>query len=127
MSYTNPRHEGRLVLIPHLHDAFASLHVHEAPPGLAALVLEGDDSKTVFQLDEVGGGNAPDLFNFPLLFHSSGDPWYEANDYLLSLMRDKAPINRRTDDVRRRASKLLDYLLFCEDTGTSPTIGMIST
>ena len=30
-------------------------------------------------------------------------------------MRDRAPASRRTDDVRRRASKLLDYLLFCED------------
>jgi len=115
MSYTNPRHEGRLALIPHLRDAFASLYVHEAPPGSATSALEGDDSKTVFQVDEVGGGNDLGLFNFPFLLHANGNPWHEANDYLLSLMRDKAPINRRTDDVRRRASKLLDYLLFCED------------
>ncbi|MEX6503379.1 site-specific integrase [Pseudomonas zhanjiangensis] len=115
MSYSNPRHEGRLVLIPHLRDAFASLHVHEAPPGAVAVPLEGDGSKIVFRLDEVGGGSDRDLFNFPVLFHANGDPWHEANDYLLSLMRDKAPINRRADDVRRRASRLLDYLLFCED------------
>jgi integrase len=115
MSYTNPRHEGRLSLIPHLRDAFASLYVHGAPPGSVTLALEGDDSKTVFQLDEVGGGNDRDLFNFPFLFHANGNPWHEANDYLLSLMSHKAPINRRTDDVRRRASKLIDYLLFCED------------
>jgi len=55
------------------------------------------------------------IFNFPFLFHADGNPWHEANDYLLSIMSNKAPINRRTDDVRRRASKLLDYLLFCED------------
>lgn len=116
MSYTNPRHEGRIVLISHLHDAFASLYVNEASPGSAAVALEGGDSKTVFQLDEVGSGNDSDLFNFPFLFHRSGDPWHEANDYLLSLMRDKAPIYRRTDDVRRCASKLMDYLLFCEDS-----------
>lgn len=115
MSYTNPRHEGRLGLIKHLRDAFASLYVHEAPPGSAALALEGNDSKAVFQLDEVGGGNDRDLFNFPFLFHADGNPWHEANDYLLSIMSNKAPINRRTDDVRRRASKLIDYLLFCED------------
>ncbi|WP_374439256.1 site-specific integrase [Pseudomonas panipatensis] len=115
MSYVNPRHKGRLVLIPTLHDAFASLQVHEAPPGSASVVLEGADPKIVFLLDEVGGGYDRDLFNFPFLFHANGDPWQEANDYLLSLMREKSPLNRRTDDVRRRASKLLDYLMFCED------------
>lgn len=114
MSYSNPRHQGRLVLIPHLRDAFASLHVHQAPPGSATLALEGHDSRFVFKLDEVGGGHDRSLFNLPFLFHANRDPWHEANDYLLSLMRDKAPLNRRTDDVRRRASKLLDYLLFCE-------------
>ena len=114
MSYTNPRHEGRLTLIQHLRDAFASMYVHGAPPGSAKLELEGINL-TFFQLDEVGGGNDRDLFNFPFLFHADGNPWHEANDYLLSIMSNKAPINRRTDDVRRRASKLLDYLLFCED------------
>ncbi|BAP78193.1 phage integrase family site specificrecombinase [Pseudomonas sp. MT-1] len=78
-------------------------------------MLEGSSSEIVYQVGEVGGDNYPDLYNFPFLFHSNGDPWKEANDYLLSLMRDKAPINRRTDDVRRRASKLIDYLLFCEN------------
>ena len=115
MSYANSRHEGRLALIPHLRDAFASLYVHEAPTGSDTFGLEGDGSRIVFQLDEVGGGHDRDLYNFPFLFHASGDPWHEANDYLLSLMHDKAKLNRRTDDVRRRASKLLDYLLFCED------------
>lgn len=115
MSYTNPRHEGRLALIPHLRDAFASLYVNEAPPGSAILALEGGDPETVFQLDEIGGGTDRDLFNFPFLFNAKNNPWHEANDYLLTLMSHKAPINRRTDDVRRRASKLIDYLLFCED------------
>ncbi|WP_278433700.1 site-specific integrase [Stutzerimonas kunmingensis] len=114
MSYINPRHEGRLTLILHLRDAFASTYVHGAPPGSTKLELEGINL-TFFQLDEVGGGNDRDLFNFPFLFHADGNPWHEANDYLLSIMSNKAPVNRRTDDVRRRASKLLDYLLFCED------------
>lgn len=115
MSYINPRHEGRLVLISQVRNAFANLHVHESPPGIAGLVLEGADSEMVYQVDEIGAGNDRDLFNFPFLFHANGDPWQEANAYMLRLMSDKAPANRRTDDVRRRASKLLDYLLFCED------------
>jgi len=117
MSYVNPRHEGRLVVMPVLPDAFASLQVHLAPPGSVPFMLEGADEKIVYLVDEVGGGYDRDLFNFPFLFHANSDPWHEANDYLLSLLKDKPPMNRRTDDVRRRASKLLDYLLFCEDEG----------
>ncbi|VVN22747.1 hypothetical protein PS647_04444 [Pseudomonas fluorescens] len=115
MSYTNPRHESRLIIIPHLRDAFASFQVNEAPPGATTVEIEGDNSLVVFQLDEIGGENVRDLFNFPFLFHASGVPWHEANDYLLSLMRNNSSVNIRTDDVRRRASKLLDYLLYCEE------------
>lgn len=115
MSYINPRHEGRLVLIPRLRDAFAILHVGEAPCGSIESALEGAGSNLLYRFDEVGSGNDRDLFNLPFLFRANGDPWHEANNYLLSLMRDRAPVSRRTDDVRRRASKLLDYLLFCED------------
>ncbi|EGH94852.1 site-specific integrase [Pseudomonas syringae] len=114
MSYRNPLHEARLVLLPVLPNAFSSICVSEAPDA-KKIMLEGSDSAIVYQVDEVGGNNYPDLYNFPFLLHPNGCPWKEANDYLLSLMRDKAPINRRTDDVRRRASKLLDYLSFCED------------
>lgn len=115
MSYSNPRHEGRLILIPNLRDAFAILHISEAPNGSIESALEGAECNPLYRMDEVGSRNDRDLFNFPFMVFANGDPWHEANDYLLSLMRDKAPASRRTDDVRRRASKLLDYLLFCED------------
>lgn len=114
MSYRNSLHEARLVLISALRNAFSSLSVSESPDA-KKIMLEGSGSEIVYQVGEVGGDSYPDLYNFPFLFHSNGYPWKEANDYLLSLMRDKTPINRRTDDVRRRASKLIDYLLFCED------------
>lgn len=115
MSYTNPRYENRLLLIDCLSDAFACLHVSGATSGSNAQELEGDPTRVFYQVDEVGGEGSRNLFNFPYLLHANGEPWHEANDYLLSLMRDKAPVNLRTDDVRRRASKLLDYLLYCED------------
>ena len=116
MSYRNPLHEARLVLLSTLRNAFTTLCVSETNDA-EKIMLEGCGSQILYQVSEVGGDNYPDLYNFPFLFHLNGCPWKEANDYLLSLMRDKAPINRRTDDVRRRASKLLDYLLFCEDSG----------
>lgn len=115
MSYTNPRHESRLHLIPNFLDAFAIPHVSEAPHGSIESVLLGAESYKLYRVDELGAGYDRDLFHFPFLLFANGEPWHEANDYLLSLMRDRAPASRRTDDVRRRASKLLDYLLFCED------------
>lgn len=115
MSYTNPRHEGRLTLIPNLRDAFAILHVCEAPKGSIESGLGGAESYTLYRVDELGAEYDRDLFNFPFLLFANGEPWHEANDYLLSLMRNCAPASRRTDDIRRRASKLIDYLLFCED------------
>lgn len=55
------------------------------------------------------------VYNFPFLFHKDGSPWVEANSFLLSLVQDKHAHNRPTDDARRKASRLLDYLIFCED------------
>lgn len=118
MSYSNPRHEGRLVLIPHMQDAFASLHVTETPRGTVESGLEGAESKVLYQVDEIGASNGSgDLYNYPFLFHKNGDPWFEANSYFLCLVEDKTLTNRPTDEIRRRASKLLDYLTFCEDEG----------
>lgn len=114
MSYTNPLHENRLVTISCIRDAFASLSIHEAP-GAFCSILEGAETKGVYQFNELYAENDGDLYHFPFLFHANGDPWHEANDYLLSLLRDRGPLKRRTDDVRRRASKLLDYLFFCEE------------
>ncbi|RMS13736.1 hypothetical protein ALP72_03995 [Pseudomonas coronafaciens pv. coronafaciens] len=112
MSYLNPEHQDRLVLISMLQKPFASLHVREVAGALPSF-LEGAEHKSVYQMDEVGG-SCSTLHNFPFLFHRSGEPWKEANAYLIWLLRDKSPLNLRTDDVRRCASKLLNYLQFCE-------------
>ena len=114
MSYTNSHHEGRLVLIPRVRSAFAALHVYQAPSGARVLGLTCAESRALYLLDEVGGDSDRDLFNFPFLFHANGNPWHEANSYLLMIMGDKSLATYRTDEIRRQASKLLDYLLFCE-------------
>jgi len=86
MSYRNPQHEARLVLLSTLRNAFSSLCVSEAPDA-KKILLEGSGSEIVYQVGEVGGDNYPDLYNFPFLFHLNGYPWKEANNYLLNLMR----------------------------------------
>lgn len=88
MSYSNQRHQDRLIVFTRVR------------------AMEDDRS----ELETA-------CYNFPFLFHSSGTPWHEANAYLVNVadgMWDKA---RPADELRRRASKLLDYLLFCDDEG----------
>ncbi|MGY3305061.1 integrase [Pseudomonas sp. PvR086] len=116
MSYTNPLHESRLTLISNVRNGFASLYVHERQ-GAARLVLEGAKSELVYQGEEIGEEDGHGLYHVPFLFHANGDPWQEANAYLFAILRDGSPLHRRTDDVRRRASKLLDYMVFCERNG----------
>lgn len=119
MSYINPRHQGRLVLISHQRSAFAELHISRKPHGAIDTVLEGvGPSRVLYQVNEFAAqGYEGDLFNVPFLFHRNGKPWFEANSYLIDCVRHKTSVGRPTDDIRRRASKLLDYLMFCEDEG----------
>ncbi|MNJ50867.1 hypothetical protein D3C77_461550 [compost metagenome] len=115
MSYSNPRHEGRMVLIDHMPDAFATLHVLAPSPGCIESALEGAASKAIRKVPEISlweeGG---DLFNFPFLFYANGEPWVEANSYLRHIAERNISKARPSDELRRRASKLLDYLVFCE-------------
>lgn len=117
MSYVNPVHRGRLVLIPRVRNAFAELHFSTVPRGGVETEL-GCCPETIrmYQVNELGANDTSgDLFNFPYLFHKDGRPWIEANSYLLSLVKNKVISDRPSDDIRRRASKLLDFLLFCEE------------
>jgi len=115
-SYKNPAHVTRLVVISRLADAFAELYVNDCPKGGVPTAICGAEGElTVFQVNERGAiGSAGDVYNFPFLFLESGLPWAEANAYLLSLVENKHSKTRPTDDVRRKASKLLDYLMYCE-------------
>lgn len=109
--------DGRIVVIPVFKNAFAELHVSEPPSSTTKVPLIGaDPTITLYQVNEYGVRNDEgDIYNFPVVFHSSGQPWVEANSYLLSCTMHKHMSARPTDDVRRKASKLLDYLMFCEE------------
>lgn len=117
MSYVNPIHRGRLVLMPRVRNVFAELHFSTVPRGGVETELACcPETIRMYQVNELGAhGVSGDLFNFPYLFHKDGRPWIEANSYLLSLIKNKVFSNRPSDDIRRRASKLLDYLIFCEE------------
>lgn len=116
-AFENPEHEGRLVIIPQVPDAFADLHFGQEPHGSFPTVIQTiEGEQECFQEnDRLGDAVARSVFNLPFIFHRSGVPWVEANSFLMSLVRDKHAQARPTDDARRQASRLLDYLIFCEN------------
>lgn len=115
-AFENPDHEGRLVTIPQVLDAFADLHFTHEPLGSVPTAIQTAAGEQIgFQVsDTLGDAVARSVFNLPFLFLRSGEPWLEANSYLISLVKDKHAQTRPTDDARRQASRLLDYLIFCE-------------
>lgn len=116
MSYFNPRHQGRLIVVDVVRDAFAEVEVAEVSIGTATVPLEGAEPPLFLhkKIEHLVPEPARHLYNYPFLFHSDGTPWVEANSYLLDFTARQSSKSRRTDNVRRRAAKLLDYLLFCE-------------
>lgn len=116
-SYGNSTHAGRLVIIPRARDAFADLYVSKKPRGATPTLLTASQPPIeLFQVNELGSNNGErDVYNFPVLFHRCGLPWIEANSYLLNFVKNKHAKTRPTDKARRNASRLLDYLMFCED------------
>lgn len=115
-AFENPDHEGRLVTIPQVLDAFADLHFTQEPLGSVPTTIQtAAGEQNGFQVNEsLGDAVARSVFNLPFLFHRSGEPWTEANSYLMSLVKNKHAQTRPTDEARRQASRLLDYLIFCE-------------
>ncbi|WP_144962050.1 site-specific integrase [Pseudomonas oryzihabitans] len=119
MSYVNPRHRGRLIVIDVIKDAFAEVLVLGAPTGAEPVSLDGTDLPLFLnkKIEHLVREPERHLYNFPFLFLSTGVPWIEANSYLLHFVAKSSDKKRPTDNARRRAAKLIDYLLFCEEVG----------
>lgn len=58
------------------------------------------------------------IYLFPLLLEADGTPWHLANLFLLKLAtsNNKDVGYKDTKDIRKKASFLLDYKIFCENT-----------
>lgn len=118
-AFVNLNHSSRLVIIPQVKNAFADLYFGIEPSNSVPVEITGvDRSIPGFQVNEsVGDLIDRSVFNLPFLFRSSGEPWIEANSFLLDLVKNKHANNRPTDDAQRKASRLLDYLTFTEENG----------
>ncbi|WP_462174623.1 tyrosine-type recombinase/integrase [Pseudoalteromonas gelatinilytica] len=53
------------------------------------------------------------LFHFPMLFNQDGSPWYEGNQFILSVASEYN-FEYHTSTIARKASSLLDYKMWCE-------------
>lgn len=100
----------RIVLIHHLPhtDAYLStypINNHSLP------ITNGDYYIT-------GLNNSSDsddsVYLFPILLEADGTPWHLANLFLLKIATDNRDNYKDTRDIRKKASLLLDYKIFCE-------------
>jgi len=116
--FMNLERRGRIVVIPKIADAFATISVIGGDSGYFKVPLLGfSEGNELFQYPGFEGGQDGSLFNFPFMFNSDGSPWVEANSFLISCLRDKSFRSRPSDLVRRYADRLLSYALFCEGNG----------
>ena len=116
-AFVNPDHSTRMVVIPQVSEAFGSLYFGMEPDGSTPVEIVGLDGVIPgFQVREsVGDAITRSIFNMPFLFHRNGEPWKEANSFLINLVRNKHAHNRPSDEAKRKASRLLDYLMFTEE------------
>lgn len=109
----------RIVLVPCLEDVGAEITTALLDSlGTASIktqLLELGDMVDRYYIEDLGNAEHHKIYNFPILLHKDLTPWEEANLYLYSKALDNAKIDQRTDALRREASLLLEYKMFCED------------
>lgn len=115
MAYFNAQHAGRLIVLERVDDAFAHLYVESNDKNFVRVELAGTTNVTLnISPESPASATERAVFNMPFLFNQDGLPWQEANSYLLSLVENKVQRLRPTDEIRRRASRILHYKIFCE-------------
>lgn len=108
----------RILIIPKIVDAFASLSAVGGEAGYSRISLYGaSEDVAIFQCPSFGGETEGSVFNFPFIFNVDGSPWLEANSFFLDCLRDKSAKSRPADMVRVYADRLLSYAIFCESKG----------
>ena len=98
MPYSNPSHRSRLTTIARISDPFSNVSTLEAA-GARAEPLTADQSLVVYEFNSICEPGNSELYHLPFLFHANGDPWHEANSYVLSVIRDSPVRVSRTDGI----------------------------
>lgn len=118
MAYQNPRFAGRLLNINTAENLSGTLGTSQKRGTLEVLLECAEPAQKLYLTpDVVGTGIDGNFFNVPFLLNSDGTPWFEANSFLVDQIFNKHVLNRPTDDTHRRATRLLDYKIFTEESG----------
>lgn len=117
MAYANLEQSKRLLNIAVCDGLYDQVSVFEQHKHAIKDQLVGSNPRVHFyRTPESSSDNLESkIYNMPYLLAADGSPWIEANAYFVELVRyNSSPMSRPTDDVRRKASRVLDYKLFCE-------------
>ncbi|WP_348708604.1 site-specific integrase [uncultured Pseudoalteromonas sp.] len=115
--------DARKLVLPVVTHATADITVLEQPDGSFPVKVEhereGVSHSITYYIKPEDRVIVPDdsVYNFPFLFDKDGTPWNEANQYLFSLATNTSELGTGTVGLRRNASRLLDYKIFCESEG----------
>jgi hypothetical protein len=106
----------RIILIthlPHTESFFSTYRIYDSSIPVSVL----DSTYYITEPDKLAVTD-DNVYLFPVLLEEDGTPWYLGNLYLLSLATSRIQGVGYTDtkDIRRKASLLLDYKLFCENS-----------
>ncbi|EHJ9993044.1 site-specific integrase [Vibrio parahaemolyticus] len=63
---------------------------------------------------EIRGLTDHRIYHLPFLFCDTGEPWMEANLFLLKLATNAGNPDSARDGIREKASCLMDYKIYCE-------------
>jgi len=81
-------------------------------------VEKGSEDDAYFIAKEYSLATKDDsVYHLPFILNADGSPWHEANLFFYRQSVDEKTGYKPTDDLRRKASLLFDYKLFCEDEG----------
>ncbi|MFM5524413.1 hypothetical protein ACET73_01780 [Aeromonas veronii] len=100
----------RIVLIHHL--PYTDAYLSTYPINNNSLPITNGD----YYITGLNNSSDSDdsVYLFPILLEADGTPWHLANLFLLKIATDNRDNYKDTRDIRKKASLLLDYKIFCE-------------
>jgi hypothetical protein len=113
--------DQRIIIIPSVDHATADISSSPQDGGVLREIekaeLTSNTSNSYYIIPEpLYNSRAEDyVYNFPFLLNKDGSSWQEANDYLFQKAISDEQIGKNTGALRRVASQLLDFRIFCED------------
>lgn len=109
----------RIVLIRHVENTYAE--ISSTPVSEQSILKSCEGRESYFVTPNLAFDERHDIYLFPFLLNLDGSPWDEANAFLFSAARENRKGYTVSDALRQRASMLLDYKIFCEQSNIDHT------